>query len=467
MKTRYLFLAVLMFALTNVFGQKTNETEKKEEKKIEKKSEKVFKLDGQFRTLMQFSPSAGGRNLMVPENYHYWNPAMGDDVKTPSGLSMWQRSRITATYKTPQLVTKLSVQDVRAFGSNLNGAGQQFADPAINTLGVYEAWAKYNFINNEERTLGLKIGRQEFKFADARLMWNKDWVDAGATYDAVNLQYTCKKGMKADLGVIYNSVDAPGTAANYRMLGFLNVNAKINDMITVNVTDLMQKKEHNIDTTYTTNTIGFNPIVKVSDLIFNASFYYKTGAQDEDVSYAAMMYTANLAYKIGKFKVGAGYDSYSGEAYDDDQTDNKNKVFTTPFAGMHKYFGNTDMHLKMFGKKRGANDINIKAGGKVTKKTSLGLQFHMISFAKEHMYVNYAAEEVTYKNVGNNIDFTVAHGFGKGMAVKGGVSVFMPSADYTTETKMYSWGMAEDDNLKTHTWAWLMFIYKPNFFTSK
>ena len=460
MKTRYLLLAVLMFVLSNVFAQKINSDKKKEEKKEEKKqSEKVFKLDGQFRSLMQYSPSAAGRNTLVPEE-------LAPDVKMPAGLSMWQRTRLTATYKTPEFQSKFSVQDVRAFGSNLNSLGQQSSNPAVNTLGVYEAWAKYNFISNDERTLGLKLGRQEFKFADARLIWNKDWVDYGATFDAVNLQYSCKKGMNADLGIIYNSVDAPGTAANYRMLGFLNVNAKINDMFTLNVTDLYTVKEHNIDTTYNTNIIGFNPILKVSGLIFNASFYYKTGAQNEDVSYAAMMYTANLAYKIGKFKIGAGYDSYSGEAWDDDQSDNKNKVFTTPLAGLHKFFGNTDMHLKMFGKGHGANDINVKLGGSVTKKTSLGLQFHMMSFAQEHQYANYAGEATNYKNVGNNIDFTLAQKLGKGMAIKGGISMFMPSDDYTAETKL-SMGMAEDSNLKNHTWGWLMFIYKPNFFTSK
>ena len=34
----------------------------------------------------------------------------------------------------------------------------------------------------------LLIGRQELNFADARLIWNKNWLHQAASHDAVNLQ---------------------------------------------------------------------------------------------------------------------------------------------------------------------------------------------------------------------------------------------------------------------------------------
>lgn len=449
-----LFVMFFFLFATSMFAQ-----EVKEEKK---ESKSTFSLDGEFRNRFELSPSLGGRNIIVPEN-------------TQAGASFWQRSRITATYKSDKLETKFSLQDVRPFMANDLG----WKSNNGTALAVYEAWAKFYLINNENKKLGLKIGRQEVFNSDARLIWNKNWDHYGGAWDAITFECDNKEyDLKWNLGLSLNSAEAPGFSytdkdgnliKKHRTLGFFNFSKKFGKSFTFNVSDLMEGFDEELGLTkanYVRNTIGINPVFKKSGFTFNGSFYYQHGTPNtfigttlNPVKYAGMMYTANVSYKINKYTVGAGYDNYSGEAYDDDGTDYKNKVFITPCAGAHKFFGFTDIHLKLFGKKRGLQDINLKVNAALSKTTKLSLAFHNISFAETNVYTDATSgNDVEFTSVGNDIDFVLNHVLGKKMSVTVGYSVLLPSEEFINS---YSWGQSSD--AKFHGWGWVMFSFKPNF----
>ncbi len=404
-----------------------------------------FTIKGEFRNRTEFNASQGGRNALVAD-------------KTDSYLSTWQRSRIIALYKNDKLETKFSFQDVRAFGSNGAWASNNGA-----TLALHEAWAKYNITEN----VGFKMGRQELKLADARLMWNKDWAHTGASYDAFSLEVKTDK-INLVAGIALNSVDPRGAYAGYKHLGFFSAGIKLTDDIKVNITDLYEGIQE-VDESTTAgetdykmrsrNTIGLNPVAKFGPVTFNGSFYYQMGLANKvesvETKYAAMMYAASLSYKVNDMiGLTAGYDSYSGEAWDDDQSDNKVKAFTSPYAGAHKFFGNTDFHLKMFGKGYGANDIYLKVNAKISKKTALGFGFHNISFAQEAILADGTTK---FKAVGNNIDFQIKQGLGKGMALIAGFSAMLPSDEYVKMT------LGDGVDAKFHQFTWIMFKFTPTF----
>ncbi len=396
-----------------------------------------FSIDGQFRTRLELQPSDGGRNVLVAD-------------ETAGFTQLSQRSRITFNYKSGKLQSKFAIQDVRLFGSNKsvksnNGSG--------NELAVHQAWLKYKLADK----ICVKLGRQELNYADARLLWNKNWLQEAASYDAVVFQG--RGGLNWDVGFVLNSAEKNTVASQYRALGFFNISKKINDNITVNLTDLFEGYENGTTTAlYGKNTIGINPVLKFGALKFNASFYYQNGkvaTLGATQDYAGMMYTANISYKLGKITIGAGYDSYSG---DDDATDDKNQVFTTPYAGAHKFFGNTDFHLKLFGLKKGINDINIKVNASLTPKTSINLALHMISLGYDDTYKDANNVDQTYKNVGNNIDFVLKHKFGKKMALLFGYSAMLASDEYKAKK------LGAGTDAKFHQWAWVMVSFSPNFF---
>lgn len=443
-----LFVMFFFLFATSMYAQEI----KKEEIKKEEKS--VFTLSGEFRARFESTPgidmsgSGNGRAILVQEN-------------SPGSYTIGQRARITAHYDNGKFETKFSFQDVRMYGAN-KAAGKIFSSTNGLGLAAHEAWAMYKFINKDGQVLGLKIGRQELTL-DPILLWNKNWTHQGAAFDAVKIQYKNKNlGLNSNLGLSLNSVDYPGYATPFRTLGFFNASKTIGENIKINIIDLYEGFESETvlengkqDSTYFRNTIGINPVAKYSGLSFNGGFYMQIGnTAGLAGTYGGMMYTANLAYTIAKkYKIGAGYDNYSGRAHDDTSDPTIDKVFIVPYAGCHKYFGNTDVQLKLFGKGYGATDINIKANAKVMKTTSIGLQFHMISFATEAILAN----GTEFTDVGNNIDFVLTHKFDKKVAVNLGYSLFMPSNNYTTMQ------LGDGVTAKTHNFVWMMFSFKPNF----
>lgn len=422
-----------------------------------------FTLKGEFRNRTEYNVSKAGVNTLVAED-------------TDGYLSSWQRSRIIAHYKKGKLETKFSFQDVRAFGSNIyvdstNQNTKLWQSNNGATLAVHEAWAKYYFTDN----IGLKIGRQQLKLGDGRLIWHKDWNHYGGAYDAFSLEGKLEK-LSWVAGFSLNSVDDRDNYVAYKNLGFAHVSAKIADALTINFTDLYEGNETDI-TDYTAtpdassdyeaiyrNSVGVNPIIKVGPIVLNSSFYYQLGKQTVDIDFAAMMGTTNIKFKLNeKFALNAGFDYYSGEAYNDDQTDNKNKTFSVPFASGHKFFGNTDFQLKMFGQKRGAQDIYFKVDANLSKKLSIMLGFHAISYAEKHNYINADLENIEFTSVGNDIDLQIKLGLDKGAALIAGYSVMLPSDDYANSVPKVGVGVSP----KFHQFAWLMFKFTPTFLKTK
>lgn len=392
---------------------------------------------------------------------------MAPDINTPSGASIWQRSRIIAKYKNNDFETKFSFQDVRPFTVNKYGNAGAFAaskywmSASGSQLGVHEAWAKYYLKNDEDFKMGIKIGRQELKNSDGRLLWNRNWNHYGAAFDAIAFEGRNKKfDLDWDLVWALNSVDAPYMATTpFRHMAYFEVRKGFGDIFTLNFIDMLENVETGlIDTAYNRNTIGVNPVFKTGGLKVEGSFYTQMGlagyvGDGSEITNAGMMYAVSASYKVSKFTFKAGYDSYSGEAYDDDQSDNKNKTFTALCCAGHKFFGNADFHLR-YGKTEGLTDMYLTANGGLSKKTKVMAGLHMISFTSSPG-LNSDGDEI--KTLGNNIDFVVIHKPAKKVSLKVGYSVMLPSADFTEMT------LGIDTDAKFHGWGWLTLTFKPSF----
>jgi len=409
-----------------------------------------FTLSGEFRNRTEFTPSKSGAGTLVGEY-------------ADSYLGSWQRTRIIGHYKSDKLETKFSFQDVRAFGSNLDYGGIGLNKNA-STLALYEGWAKYSFSD----AIGLKIGRQELKFGDGRLMWHRDWNNYGFSYDAFSLEGKTDK-LEWIAGFALNSVDPRDGYRAYKTLGFIHGSAKFSDAFTLNFTNLYEGNEENVSTEPESdyegrfrNSIGINPVVNLAALTLNASVYLQMGKEsvvnDVVTNYSGMMFTVNANYKVNdKISLGAGYDNYSGEAYDNDQTDNKNKVFYETYAARHLFFGNTDFNSNLFAQGRGLQDINFIVNAKFTENASLMVGFHNISYAQNNAYSDAQGNTVEFKSIGSNLDLEAKIGLGKGMVIIPGYSIMIPTDDY----KNYMLG--NDVNAKLHQYFWVMFKFSPTF----
>lgn len=453
MKFYSFFTLVLVFLFSGLSAQEVAVSEDSEEPK-EEISE--FTLDGQFRTRFEYSPSALGRNILVPVE-------IAPDINTPSGASIWQRSRIIAGYKAKRFETNFSIQDVRPFLANKYGnSAPYWTSGNGNTLSVHEAWAKLYLIDNDFCSLGLKVGRQELKNSDGRLMWNREWNHYNAAYDAVALQGRNKRfQIDWDLVWALNSVDGPTTAETpFRNLVYMEVKKYIGDFLTINAIGMMETFEqtNNYEDKFSRNTLGINPVFKSGNFRAEGSFYKQMGlagytGADEEIKFNGMLYTVSAAYKTNPFIFGAGYDSYTGDAYDYTGDDNKVNQFTAVCWAGHKYYGNTDFHLK-YGKNEGLTDIYVTAKMVLSKQTGLMLGFHNISFTNSPAQ-NASGDDI--KALGNNIDFVFTHMPVKKVKVNLGYSVMLPSEDFVNME------LGQDTEAKFHGWGWAMITFKPNF----
>ena len=444
---------IMLFFVSGVFAQE--EGADTVEKKAEVKETSGFTLGAELRTRFEYSPSAGGRNMLVPQE-------IAPDINTPSGATIWQRSRIIANYKNDRFETNFSFQDVRPFMANKNVTAPYWQSSNGATLGIHEAWGKYYLIKNEDCNLGLKVGRQELANSDGRVIWHRNWNHYSAAFDAVALEGRNKRfNVDWDLVWALNSVDAPTQAETpFRNMVYMEVKKYLGDMLTINALGMVETFEENgnYETSYAKNTLGINPVLNLGALKAEGSFYKQFGKAGEtgggeDINYSGMLYTVSASYKMDIFTFKAGFDSYSGEAWDNDGTDNKINQYQAVCWSGHKYFGNTDFHLR-YGKNEGLSDVYLTAKAALSKETTAMLGFHSIMFTNSPG-LNAAGNEISA--LGNNIDFVLTHKPDKTVTVHAGYSVMLPSSDFVEME------LGQDTDAKFHGWGWLMLTFKPTF----
>jgi hypothetical protein len=125
---------------------------------------------------------------------------------TPS-LFISQRTRLTLDYQSTHFRFHTSVQDVRVWGQDASTIDN--ADGS--RLEVHEAWAELVLSNRKDSAfrksftgyLGVRIGRQELVYDDARLLGNLDWLQQARRHDAAVVRWR-PGGWQVDLGGAFN-----------------------------------------------------------------------------------------------------------------------------------------------------------------------------------------------------------------------------------------------------------------------
>ena len=410
-----------------------------QEEKEEEKSE--FKISAQYRARGEYRD---GYKVVLTEDQ--------------SGLPIIsQRMRLMFDYKNDKIETKISVQDVRSWGQTpvVDFGKTQATTPIM----VKEAWAKYKFNDN----FGIKLGRSQLRYGDSRLLWCKDWSNYGASHDVAILQYK-KSGLLIDFGFTsnatndwkYNFIEADDyIVSNYKNMLYLFASKKLGDALTINFMDVARgyQKLATPETVYVSNSVGLNPVFKSNGIKFDGSFYYQMGKVASGADLSAYMYTANLSYKLNSFNLGAGYDAYSGKAFDD--TDPEVKKFQTCEYGGHKFLGSMDFFLTL--PEAGINDINVKLSYSLSKTTSFALAFHNLNLINDWQIAGNTID----KALGNEIDISFKHKLAKGVVLVGGYSTYLTTESFE---ELKGVGAGNSKNLQ---WAWMMINFTPTFFVSK
>ena len=425
------------------------------------------------------------------------------DTNQSHAFSIDQRTRFNVGFENEDYEFYVQLQDIRTWGSN------QQLNISDGFMAIHQAWAKVKLNKNH----GIKLGRQELNYDDARILGNVAWAQQARSHDAALYQFKNDK-TRLDIGLAFNQTGASMASIDYmltksyRDLHYAWFNHKVSDkvqfsLLAMNVgqqvwfTDASGDDFSSMKYIATLGTHAKFAPSKKFKLNFNG--YYQMGSAPVTVGVDDIIIN-NSAYLVGldasfkatdKFTAGLGYELQSGTT----QTDTSSTFGETarnfnPFFGTnHKFNGLMDYFYVGSGHGNvGLQDIYLKLKYGTKEKWSVGADVHIfmtglgVEVWDGVRYGNDLAAATTQAEtdavnadmlnytlgsmMGTEIDLSFAYKLKKTVTLKAGYSHMMASETLaslkgTTYTSGTDAGLGRTDQI--NNWGYVMIIFKPTF----
>ena len=379
-----------------------------------------------------------------------------------------QRSRINLGLNKENYRLYFSLQDVRTWGNDNIASG---TGVFMNTgsTGLHQVWAEFDVLKNSR----IRVGRQEFKYDDQRLLAWRNWNQNGLTYDAFLYSYK-REGWQFDVALSYNN-DGTGAfgvndfnvdpiARRLRTLNFIYLKNQITDEFSLSMLNLLTgyQKDKTSSTTYLMATQGFFGEYKKNAFTGKFNAYYQYGKSQTGMDVSAYMLTAELDYKARKLSVGAGIDVLSGQDASKTDADYQQKyhAFDVFYGVRYARYGNMNHYLTPASTLHGGLvDIYPKLAYHFNPKSTFSLHYHFFSLATK--VGDPLANNAWLKgSLGGELDMIYAHKFAKEIALSAGISV------YNTNDTFARIKDVSPTEIETPVWGWVMLTFKPSLFVS-
>jgi len=316
-----------------------------------------------------------------------------------------QRTRLGLSYNHEKYELKITGQDVRVWGDESIYSSTGVKGDAAS-LELYEAWFGLNIGQYSQ----IKVGRQEWKYDDQRLLANRNWGQSGMAYDGLVFKYN-NKGFRADIGLSLNNdsenkVGNEYTPDKMKFLDFVYLNKKLGDKSVITFTGILSgyQKEEGSETIYVTATYGPYFKIKNKFLEAEASAFHQSGTNIKGQKVNAYLISVKGFYKFSnQFKLGPGVDIISGN--DLSSTSNKDNSFDVLYGGRHRFLGDMDYftNLTKSSSDAGIIDIYAKANFGINAKSSINFAYHHFSTQKSIPDPNNLTSDLK-KALGNEFD---------------------------------------------------------------
>ncbi|MBU2649451.1 MAG: alginate export family protein [Bacteroidetes bacterium] len=377
-----------------------------------------------------------------------------------------QRTRLGVDYKSSIFKARVILQDVRVWGDeSLYSSTGVFGDKGSTDL--YEAWLQISLYKD----FMVKVGRQEWKYDDLRLLSNRNWNQRGITYDGVLLGLRNEK-WQVDGGFSWNNeeeslINEPYNPAKIRTLDFIYLKRNFNRGLSASLIALTNGYQKN-DTSmviYLRGTYGANVWYEHDFLRLHGAGYYQNGKNNSGVNVSAYAFIAYAGFKFKNWTFGPGLEWFSGNDRLRNKTgeDKTDHFFDVLYGARHRYYGYMDYFNNM--KKATGGSGLIDAYFKIDKtfldKHNIELSWHY--FALEN---HYQVEELPgqYRNLdpylASEADLVYTYTMNKWFNMNVGYSIFLPNSTIETIN-----GLSEGSSVTGH-WAWVMLTFKPVIFNS-
>lgn len=430
-------------------------------------------LSGQIRTRTEFRDGQG-------------TPAAAD---APPAIFTSQRTRLNAGYTGPRFTTWVALQDVRVWGQDASTVNRTTSG-TYDGLMLHEAWAEISLLDtaNVNRTLSLKIGRQELLYDDSRLLGNLDWLQQARRHDAALVKYD-NRGWTAHVGAAFNqnAERKSGTAYNgmpmgyppgtggigamYKSMQFLYAGRKLPfgaasilafkddfSRYSFAAEDSLQTTPIYSNKVWSRYTVGGNIFGTINKrLSFALSAFYQGGKYREGTDLNEYLLSASALWALTPaFSFGPGVDVTSGNNGTD--ASKKFKRFDPLYGTPHKFWGYMDYFYVADGfGPSGLADYYLK-----TKFKAMGNL--MITADLHHFMLPQAIPSETGvemdKSLGTEADIVLNYSLTKIVNIETGVS-----AMFSTPTLTSAGAKNVRNAERVSTWAYLMISIKPELLT--
>jgi hypothetical protein len=423
-----------------------------------------FSLSGEFRLRSEFRDGYGSP---LPEGT---NPA----------FFISQRTRLNFGYDMYRLKFGLSIQDVRVWGQDVSTINRTTTQNN-NGLMLYEAWAEILLTDTtvKNKSLSLKIGRQELIYDDQRLIGNSDWVLQGRRFDAgvlkfessswsIHLAAVYNQNQENNSGTIYNPTPPGNYPAStnggtmYKSLEFLHANRRLQagNLSFLFLTD--QFSRYNMDTinnvpsktylssTWSRATTGFYFNNRFQKIVVTASAYYQFGRSSSGQQLRTALFSGNVQYSFATmYSVTGGIDYTSGGMHG-----STSNVFDPLYGTPHKFWGLMDYFYvgSPFGI-GGLVDYYVKTKADLTNRSWVTADIHQFS----------SAQQVKgSKNFGQELDLVYSYNMTKEINLEAGYCHFWSSA-LLSSTPVKN----VPNSNSNYNWAYIQVNICPDFITKK
>ena len=364
----------------------------------------------------------------VRPRFEYRKPFVVTSSDAKSWVSMRARAHLTASLER-NLTVFVQVQDVRIWGEEQS----TLFDFSANNFDLHQGYIDLH--SNGPTTFAGRAGRQEVSFGGQRLVGAVNWTQQARSFDGLKLSAD-GNAFRLDLlgAVIANDIvdvhdENAAFWAAYGQLrdfgpGTLDLYTLYNRLAGENGTDQV--------------TMGGRWWGQSGVLRYRAEGSYQTGERF-GTSVSAFMLGARLgsSFASGKATVTLWYDYLSG---DDNDADDKVRVFDTLFATNHKFYGLADyfLNIPLHTDGRGLQDLALKGSWVPAKDVTLRTELHRFQAAK--------GAGLSTSHFGDEIDLTGAYRFSPNLNFSGGFA-YVFAAD----------GWAEINRLTENAvWTFLM-----------
>ncbi|MBT7896161.1 MAG: alginate export family protein [Flavobacteriales bacterium] len=295
-----------------------------------------------------------------------------------------QRTRLNLNYKASDYSVKVSLQDVRNWGS-----ASTLSNGTDNNFDIHEAWVEIMLTDN----FSMKGGRQELVYDDHRIMGNVGWAQQARSHDLGIIEYN---GLfNAHLGLAYNSNNE--VVGSYEKMNYLWISKDLN---TIKTSILGLEKDKLI-------TFGGRLSTTVKDIALNLNYYSQNNGGDLNGTLLGLAGNYNLTTNLN---IGLGYEQISG-------ADSENLAFSPVFGTNHKFNGHMDyFYVGNHANSVGLNDMYFSLGYSL-KKAKLNAVYHLFS-ADTEMDNNLDG------NLGNEIDMSLSYAFNEDIKFSFGHSIY-------------------------------------------